>query len=42
VRLHEKGGKFHEMPCHHMLEGYLVEYIERAQLGEAGRVVQRR
>jgi len=26
VRLHEKGGKFHEMPCHHTLEGYLAEY----------------
>jgi integrase/recombinase XerC len=38
VRLHEKGGKFHEMPCHHTLEGYLAEYIERAWLGEAGRV----
>ena len=37
VRLHEKGNKFHEMPCHHTLEGYLSEYIERAQLGEAGR-----
>jgi integrase len=30
VRLHEKGGKFHEIPCHHTLEGYLAEYIERA------------
>src|SRR6516164_2934891 len=38
VRLHEKGGKFHEMPCHHTLEGYLCEYIERARLAEAGRV----
>ena len=38
VRLHEKGGKFHEMPCHHTLEGYLTEYIERARLGEVGRV----
>jgi site-specific recombinase XerD len=38
VRLHEKGGKFHEMPCHHTLEGYLAEYLEHAQLGEAGRV----
>ena len=38
VRLHEKGGKFHEMPCHHTLEGYLTEYIERARLAEAGRV----
>src|SRR5262245_19964130 len=37
VRLHEKGGKFHEMPCHHTLEGYLAEYIERARLTEAGR-----
>src|SRR5215831_5025510 len=38
VRLHEKGGKFHEMPCHHTLEGYLAEYLERAQLADAGRV----
>jgi site-specific recombinase XerD len=38
VRLHEKGGKFHEMPCHHTLEGYLTDYIERARLTEAGRV----
>jgi len=38
VRLHEKGGKFHEMPCHHTLEGYLSEYIEHARLGEAARV----
>lgn len=30
VRLHEKGGKHHEMPCHHKLEEYLNEYIERA------------
>ena len=37
VRLHEKGGKFHEMPCHPTLEGYLAEYIERARLSEAGR-----
>jgi hypothetical protein len=37
VRLREKGGKFHEMPCHHTLEGYLAEYIERAKLAEAGR-----
>jgi site-specific recombinase XerD len=37
VRLHEKGGKFHEMPCHHTLESYLAEYMERARLAEAGR-----
>jgi site-specific recombinase XerD len=27
VRLHEKGGKRHEMPCHHNLEAYLHAYI---------------
>jgi integrase len=32
VRLHEKGGKRHEMPCHHNLEAYLHAYIERAGL----------
>ena len=26
VRLHEKGGKHHEMPCHHSLESYLQDY----------------
>lgn len=33
VRLHEKGGKRHEMPCHHTLEEYLHAYIEGAGLG---------
>ena len=28
VRLHEKGGKVHEMPCHHFLEDYLHAYID--------------
>jgi integrase/recombinase XerC len=28
VRLREKGGKRHEMPCHHNLESYLSAYIE--------------
>jgi len=28
VRLHEKGGKRHEMPCHHKLETYLQDYVE--------------
>jgi site-specific recombinase XerD len=28
VRLHEKGGKIHEMPCHHALEEYLHAYID--------------
>lgn len=27
VRLHEKGGKEHEMPCHHNLEAYLDAYL---------------
>ena len=30
VRLHEKGGKEHELPCHHNLEKYLDEYIAAA------------
>lgn len=30
VRLHEKGGKEHEVPCHHNLEGLLDEYIAAA------------
>jgi integrase/recombinase XerC len=28
VRLHEKGGKRHEMPCHHNLESYLEAYLD--------------
>lgn len=28
LRLHEKGGKVHEMPCHHALEDYLHAYID--------------
>lgn len=35
VRLREKGGKQHEMPCHHTLEEYLHEYIEHAGLRQA-------
>ena len=34
VRLHEKGGKRHEMPCHHNLEDYLRAYIDGAGLRE--------
>jgi integrase len=30
VRLHEKGGKRHEMPAHHKLEAFLDEYIRAA------------
>jgi site-specific recombinase XerD len=32
IRLHEKGGKRHEMPAHHNLEEYLHAYIESAAL----------
>src|SRR3546814_286861 len=32
VRLHEKGGKQHEMPCHHNLEDYLTAYIDGCEL----------
>jgi integrase/recombinase XerC len=28
VRLHEKGGKRHEIPCHHNLENYLEAYLD--------------
>jgi integrase/recombinase XerD len=30
LRLHEKGGKRHEVPCHPTLEGYLDAYIKAA------------
>ena len=33
VRLHEKGGKQHEMPAHHLLEGYIDEYVRAAGIG---------
>jgi site-specific recombinase XerC len=32
VRLREKGGKRHAMPCHHNLEGYLTAYLDGAGL----------
>jgi len=34
VRLHEKGGKEHEMPTHHNLDCYLEEYIAAAGIGQ--------
>lgn len=30
IRLHEKGGKRHDVPCHHTLEEYLDTYCEAA------------
>ena len=32
VRLHEKGGKEHSVPCHHSLEQFLDEYIKAAEI----------
>lgn len=32
VRLNEKGGKRHEMPCHHNLEAYLHAYMDGCEL----------
>ncbi len=37
VRLHEKGGKRHEMPAHHTLEAYLDAYLEAAGIREGGK-----
>lgn len=34
IRLHEKGGKFHEVPAHHNAEKYLDEYIEAAGIAD--------
>jgi integrase/recombinase XerD len=34
IRLHEKGGKFHEVPAHHTAEQYLDEYIVAAGIFE--------
>ncbi len=33
VRLREKGGKRHEMPCHHTLEAYLHTYLDETGIG---------
>ena len=37
MRLHEKGGKRHEMPAHHTLEAYLDAYIEAAKIRDVGK-----
>lgn len=34
IRLHEKGGKFHEVPVHHVAEEYLDAYIRAAGVAE--------
>ena len=37
VRLHEKGGKRHDMPAHHNLEAYLDAYVEAAGIRDAAK-----
>jgi site-specific recombinase XerD len=37
VRLHEKGGKRHEMPAHHTLEAYLDAYLDAAGIRDRGK-----
>jgi hypothetical protein len=37
VRLHEKGGKQHEMPCRHSLEEYLDAYLDAGGLRDQPR-----
>ena len=34
LRLHEKGGKQHDMPAHHTLEAYLDEYVKAAGISD--------
>lgn len=34
LRLHEKGGKLHQVPAHHVIEEYLDEYLNAAGRGE--------
>jgi hypothetical protein len=40
VRLREKGGKRHEMPCHHTLEEYLHDIAGADRLGLVGRLTR--
>lgn len=34
IRLHEKGGRFHEVPVHHLAEEYLDAYLAAADIAE--------
>ena len=31
----EKGGKVHDVPCHHTLDGYLTEHLAVTGLGSS-------
>jgi integrase len=37
VRLHEKGGKRHEMPAHHKREAFINEYLDAAGIRGEGK-----
>jgi hypothetical protein len=37
VRLHEKGGKRHEMPAHHKLEAFIDGYLAAAGIRDNGK-----
>lgn len=37
IRLHEKGGKLHDVPAHHNAEAYLDAYVEAAGIAEQKR-----
>ena len=37
VRLHEKGGKRHDLPCNHQLEHLLDAYIAAAGIANSAR-----
>jgi integrase len=37
LRLHEKGGKRHDMPAHHVLEGFLDAYVQAAGISHDGK-----
>jgi site-specific recombinase XerC len=41
LRLHEKGGKRHEMPVHHKLEQFLDDYLEAAGIRGDGKTPRR-
>ena len=34
LRLHEKGGKFHEVPAHHKADAYLDAYLAAVGIGD--------
>jgi integrase/recombinase XerD len=34
LRLHEKGGKRHDVPAHHLAEAYLDAYLERSAIAD--------